>query len=116
MNAKIAFALVVGTISEAISGASGPSAQKKIKLTLDWVIQGKHAPLLYAQKQGSFRDEGLDVQIDPGAGSATLERVAAGAYEIGVGDITYLIEFKGNNPEFDVKEVYIVHNDNPNSF
>jgi NitT/TauT family transport system substrate-binding protein len=105
-------------MSAAISGVSTACAESptKVKFALDWVIQGQHAPYLYTQKQGYFRDEGLDVQIDPGAGSATLERVAAGAYDIGVGDITYLIEFKGNNPEFDVKEVYIVHNDNPNCF
>jgi NitT/TauT family transport system substrate-binding protein len=118
MKANIAVALVVGTISAAISGASSVRAESltKVKFALDWVIQGQHAPYLYTLKQGYFRDEGLDVQIDPGAGSATLERVAAGAYDIGVGDINYLIEFKGNNPEFDVKEVYIVHNDNPNCF
>jgi len=118
VKAKVVFALVVGAISVVLVGVSSARAESptKIKFALDWVIQGQHAPYLYTQKQGYFRDEGLDVQIDPGAGSATLERVAAGAYDIGVGDITYLIEFKGNNPEFDVKEVYIVHNDNPNAF
>jgi NitT/TauT family transport system substrate-binding protein len=52
-----------------------------------------------ARAKGYFEQEGLDVQVDAGSGSvASVQRVATGAYEFSLGDISALIEFLGNNP------------------
>lgn len=118
-KAKFPFALVIGAIVMTVATATMSNAQPLTKLTvaLDWVIGGQHAPFFYALKKGYFKDEGLDVKIVAGAGSATVQQIAAGTYDMGYADVTFLIEFKGNNPQqFDVKEVYMVQNDNPNSF
>lgn len=120
MKTKLPFALVIGAVMMMMTVAgTTSSAQVLTKLTfaLDWVVGGQHAPFFYTLKKGYFRDEGLDVKLVAGAGTATVQQIAAGTYDMGYADVTFLIEFKGNNPqEFDVKEVYMVQNDNPNSF
>jgi len=66
-----------------------------LKFTLDFRITGQVAPFLLAQAKGYYKDEGLDVSIDVGAGSvASITRVASGAYQMGFGDISSLIEFQ----------------------
>jgi len=70
----------------------------KLKFTLDFRITGQTAPFFLAQSKGYYREEGLDVQIDVGAGSlASITRVASGAYDLGFGDISSLIEFNAAN-------------------
>ena len=66
-----------------------------------------------AAAKGYYAQEGLDVQIDVGAGSvASLTRVASGAYDLGLGDISALIEAhaKGSLP---VQAVYQYYNRAP---
>jgi NitT/TauT family transport system substrate-binding protein len=119
MRAKHPLALSIGAIAVIVVACATSNAQPLTKLTfaLDWVIGGQHAPFFYTLKKGYFKDEGLDVQLVPGSGPATVQQIAAGTYDMGFADVTFLIEFKGNNSkQFDVKEVYMVHNDNPNSF
>ena len=71
----------------------------KLRFTLDFRVTGQTAPFFLAQSKGYYRDEGLDVQIDVGAGSvASITRVASGAYDLGFGDISALIEFNAGNP------------------
>lgn len=66
-----------------------------LKFTLDFRISGQVAPFLLALAKGYYKDEGLDVTIDVGAGSvASITRVASGAYQMGFGDISSLIEFQ----------------------
>jgi ABC-type nitrate/sulfonate/bicarbonate transport system substrate-binding protein len=75
------------------------AAMTKLKFTLDFRITGQTAPFFLAQSKGYFKDEGLDVQIDVGSGSvASITRVASGAYDLGFGDISALIEFNAANP------------------
>ncbi len=87
----------------------------RLKFTLDFRISGQTAPFFLAQSKGYFRDEGLDVQIDVGAGSvASITRVASGAYDLGFGDISALIEFNANNPGTPlVQAVYQYYNRAP---
>lgn len=66
-----------------------------VKFTLDFRITGQVAPFLMALAKGYYKDEGLDVSIDVGAGSvASITRVVSGAYQMGFGDISSLIEFQ----------------------
>ncbi|MCP1315775.1 ABC transporter substrate-binding protein, partial [Halomonas sp. 707D7] len=65
-----------------------------IRFQLDWRFEGPAAPFLMAKEKGYFADEGLDVQIDSGSGSAgAINRVASGAYEMGFGDLNAVVEF-----------------------
>lgn len=69
-----------------------------LKFTLDFRVTSQTAPFFLAQQKGYYRDEGLDVSIDVGAGSvASITRIASGAYQLGLGDISSLIEFNAQN-------------------
>jgi ABC-type nitrate/sulfonate/bicarbonate transport system substrate-binding protein len=74
-------------------------AQTRLRVSMGWRFQGPQAIFLMARERGYFKAEGLDVQIDPGMGSAgSIQRLVSGAYDIAVGDTSVLIEFLGNNP------------------
>ncbi|MGJ7544685.1 ABC transporter substrate-binding protein [Variovorax sp. LT1R16] len=69
-----------------------------LKFTLDFRINGQTAPFFLAHSRGYYQDEGLDVSIDTGAGSvASIMRIASGVYQLGLGDISSLIEFNAQN-------------------
>lgn len=70
-----------------------------VKFTLDFRVTGQTAPFFLAQSKGYYKDEGLDVQVDVGAGSvASIMRIASGVYQMGLGDISSLVEFNAQNP------------------
>ena len=75
-----------------LGGATGESGQAQaqekkltdITFSLDFITLGRHAPFYVAIDKGFYKDEGLDVSIDPGSGSVEgINRVASGAYEMG---------------------------------
>ncbi|BBI64950.1 hypothetical protein HSBAA_62560 [Vreelandella sulfidaeris] len=93
----------------------GHAEETKIRFQLDWRFEGPAAPFLMAEARGYFADEGLDVQIDSGSGSAgAINRVASGAYEMGFGDLNALVEFLAENPDGPgISGVYIVYDGTP---
>jgi NitT/TauT family transport system substrate-binding protein len=63
-------------------------AQQKVDFVLNWVPGGDHAPYYYAKKLGWYAKEGIDLQLEPGKGSAlATQRVGAGATPIGLADM-----------------------------
>ncbi|MCS6848108.1 MAG: ABC transporter substrate-binding protein [Anaerolineae bacterium] len=67
-------------------------AKPKIIFGLDWAFVGQHAPFFVALEKGFWQEEGLDVEIVRGYGSAdAVQKVAAGAVNIGYGDTGSLI-------------------------
>jgi NitT/TauT family transport system substrate-binding protein len=90
------------------------AAQTPIRFTLDFKIEGPSALFLTGLDKGYYRAEGLDMTIDPGAGSVEpIARVASGAYDIGFGDINSLIKFRDQNPSIPIKAVFMVYNRPP---
>lgn len=84
-----------------------------VKFTLDFRVTGQTSPFFLAQQKGYYRDEGLDVSIDVGAGSvASITRIASGVYQMGLGDVSSLIEFQSANPPL-VQAVYQYYNRAP---
>jgi NitT/TauT family transport system substrate-binding protein len=70
-----------------------------IRFTLGWKTQGSDAPFLMAQSKGYFAEEGLNVTIDQGEGSAaTVTRIMGGAYDAGFGDINAIIQNAAARP------------------
>lgn len=83
----------------------------KINFILNWKWQGPQAWFFIAQDKGYFKEEGLDVQLDQGSGSAAaVTRVAGGAYDAGFGDINAITRFKAEHPENGMKAVYMIYN------
>lgn len=109
--------LAAGLFALAFASFTFAQSPVKLRFTLDWVIQGQHAPFLLAKSKGYFDQEGVDVTIDVGNGSAgAIQRLASGAYDMGFADLSTLIEFLGNNPNLPRPQaVYMVHERNPNA-
>jgi NitT/TauT family transport system substrate-binding protein len=90
------------------------AAQTDIKFTLDWKFQGPTAAFIVAKEKGYFAEEGLDVVIDAGNGSAgAVTRVASGAYQMGFADINALVEFNVANPGQSVQAVMMIYDAPP---
>ena len=65
----------------------------RVKFPLDWVIDGQQTPFLLTQGKGYFTQQGVNVTLDAGTGSAAaVQRVATGTYHMGCGDTSALIE------------------------
>ena len=76
------------------------AAQTRVRATLDWIPGSVHGGFLIAQQLGFYKQEGLEVAIDRGKGSAEVVRqLAAGVYDIGFPDINIVIDFDSKNPD-----------------
>ena len=111
-NARLGRAgLLIATTIAAMLAAGPAAAQQAIKFSLDFKFEGPAAPFLVAIDKGYFKAEGLDVTIDTAAGSLEpINRVAAGTYDMGFGDINSLIKFRDANPNNPIKAVFMVYN------
>jgi NitT/TauT family transport system substrate-binding protein len=100
------------------AGAAGlaQAQETKVRFQLDWRFEGPAALFLAAAAKGYFKQEKLDVTIDPGTGSAnTVNRVAGGTSDMGFADMAALMEFVGNNAAAPNKPVAVmmVYNNTP---
>lgn len=88
---------------------------KNVKIMMDWVIQGTHAPFFVAQKNGYFKDAHVTVDtIDAGKGATNVAvSVAGGVYQFGWVDLPSMIRFNAMNPGSQLIAVYISFDDTP---
>ena len=87
-------------------------AQTKIDFILNWVPGGDHAPYYFAKKQGWYAKEGIDLNLEPGRGSAlATQKVGAGANPVGLADMGGVLVAKGKGA--DLVAVYNVYANSP---
>ena len=88
---------------------------KNVKIMMDWIIQGTHAPFFIAQEKGYFKNAGVTVDsIDAGKGATNVAvSVAGGAYQFGWVDLPSMIRFNAMNPSSPLLAVYISFDDTP---
>ena len=87
-------------------------AQQKLDFILNWVPGGDHAPYYYAKKMGWYKDAGIDLNLEPGRGSATaVQKVGAGANQLGVADMANALLLRGKGA--DTVGVYNVYANSP---
>jgi NitT/TauT family transport system substrate-binding protein len=73
-------------------GAAAAQAQEAVSLRLNWYLGGLHVPFYYGKDMGFFKQEGIDLTINEGRGSAnTVQVVAAGSDTFGMADSSSLI-------------------------
>src|SRR6187455_1246920 len=93
--------LVLAAGLAAATLASAPAfAQQKVDFILNWVPGGDHAPYYYAKKMGWYKDAGIDLNLEPGKGSAVaVQKVAAGANPIGLADMPNALTLRGKGAD-----------------
>src|SRR5688500_11441029 len=100
----------------AIAMLSSPaSAQRKdVKMMLDWVMQGTHAPFFVAQEKGYYKEGGLNVTVEAGKGATNVAViVASGTFDFGWVDLPTMIKFNAQNPSSPLIATYISFDDSP---
>jgi NitT/TauT family transport system substrate-binding protein len=104
---------VLGVVLSVVA-ATAAAAQTPVRFSLDWRWEGPAAPFAVALDKGYFKAEGLDVTIDPAAGSREpISRVASGTYDMGFGDVNSLVRFRDENPGTDIKAVMVIYDRPP---
>jgi len=78
-------------------------AQQKLEpidFILNWVPGGDHAPYYYAKKMGWYSQAGIELNLEPGKGSAVaIQKVGAGANSVGLADMGNVILLKGKGAD-----------------
>jgi NitT/TauT family transport system substrate-binding protein len=93
-------------------GAAPAVAQQKLDFILNWVPGGDHSPYYYAKQMGWYAKEGIDLNLEPGKGSAlAVQKVGAGANPIGLADMGTALVGQGKGA--DVVGVYNVYANSP---
>ncbi|HEY5218045.1 MAG TPA: ABC transporter substrate-binding protein [Pseudolabrys sp.] len=106
--------LLAATLATGARTSGALAAETSIKFSLDFKFEGPSAPFLLPLDKGYYKAEGLNVSIDPAAGSLEpINRVASGTYDMGFGDINSLIKFRDANPGTPIKAVFMVYNKPP---
>ncbi len=81
--------------------AAGPArAEEKLDFILNWVPGGDHAPYYYAKKMGWYKEAGIELDLEPGKGSAVaVQKVGAGANPIGLADMANALVLRGKGAD-----------------
>ena len=58
---KLALPLSLSLLAIALSAADAAAQTKSVKIMLDWIIQGTHAPYFVAQEKGYYKAAGVTV-------------------------------------------------------
>jgi len=90
------------------------AADTTVRFTLDSKIEGPSATFLLPLDKGYYKIQGLNVTIDPAAGSLeSIERVASGDYDMGFADLNSLIKFRDAKAGTPVKAIFMLYNRPP---
>ncbi|MHB1201373.1 MAG: ABC transporter substrate-binding protein [Polaromonas sp.] len=95
---KLIPGLLAGTVAAlaltlAPAQAQAPKPQEKVTLMLNWYLYSEHAPFFLGRERGFYAEEGIDLDIQEGRGSAvTAQAVAAKSATFGYIDVTTMIK------------------------
>lgn len=85
--------LSVVTVAFAMAAPAFAQPKDKIVLMLNWFVYGEHAPFFLGKERGYFEQEGIDLQIQEGRGSAaTIQAVGAGSVDLGYADVGVMMK------------------------
>ena len=71
-----------------VAGVALPAAaQEKVQLQLNWFQLADHSPIYLAMKKGYYKEEGIDLTVLRGSGSAdSAKKIDLGQADIGISD------------------------------
>src|SRR5438132_4225096 len=97
------------------STVAAKAETKNVKIMMDWIIQGTHAPFFVAQDRDYFKAAGVTVDaIDAGKGATNVAvSVAGGVYHFGWVDMPSMIRFNAQNPASPLIAVYVSFDESP---
>ena len=88
---RFAAALVIGALLAGLTPGIA-SADTQVRVRLDWVAYGLHAPFFIGIEKGWFKAKGLDVSVKDGNGSSkTIVLVGAAKYDIGHANLSAMV-------------------------
>jgi len=86
------FKTMMGALAILAASLTTTSAQEAVSLRLNWYLGGLHVPFYYGKERGFYKDEGIDLTINEGRGSAnTVQVVAAGSDTFGLADSSSVV-------------------------
>lgn len=93
-----------------LRSGEGFAATSRVKFSLAAPFDGSNAAFFLAQKNGWYRDAGLECEFDAGAGSGeAVSRVGSGVYDAGIADINSMSEFNAKNSGSALRCVYMIY-------
>lgn len=113
-------ALLVSILAGCAQQPAAPQAGEaeemiKIEFRLNWTLYGEHAPFFLGVEKGFYKEEGLDVTILEGSGSATVVKlIGNGTNPIGYADSATMM--RGVAAGVPVKAVAVTLQSSPMSF
>jgi NitT/TauT family transport system substrate-binding protein len=112
---RLARMFSLSLVFAAMSAVTASAETKNVKIMMDWIIQGTHAPFFVAQDKGYFKAEGVTVDaIDAGRGATNVAvSVAGGVYQFGWVDLPSMIRFNAANPASPLVAVYMSFDESP---
>jgi NitT/TauT family transport system substrate-binding protein len=115
LRARLVVACALAFAWLAASGVAHAQQTKNVRISLDWLVQGTHAPFFVAQEKGYFKNAGVTADaIDSGRGATNVAvAVAGGAYQFGWVDMPSLIKFNAQNPAAPLIAVYVSFDETP---
>lgn len=101
-------------LASVLLAALPATAQTNVRFLHEWRFEGHVAPFLVPLDKGYFKDEGLNVTVDPGTGSLdVINRVATRAYDVGLADINSVVRYRDNPANTPIKAVMMVYDSPP---
>ena len=101
------FKSIIGALAALAASATMATAQDAVTFRLNWYMGGLHVPFYYGKEKGFYKEEGIDLTINEGRGSAnTVQVVAAGSDTFGLADSSSVIATAAKGAE--VKSVMTV--------
>src|SRR5258708_90938 len=83
---------ILGALAVLAASAGATLAQDAVSFRLNWYLGGLHVPFYYGKERGFYKEEGIDLTINEGRGSAnTVQVVAAGSDTFGLADSSSVV-------------------------
>jgi NitT/TauT family transport system substrate-binding protein len=94
------FKTIIGALAALAASATMAFAEDAVSLRLNWYFGGLHVPFYYGKERGFYKEEGIDLTINEGRGSAnTVQVVAAGSDTFGLADSSSVIATSAKGAE-----------------